>query len=781
MRHRHSRPASLAVPGPCLACAIALALSSAPGGAARAEDGPLQISTVVVSGGRPTSLPTEIPTTIEGITGAQVEERINAFDSEDALKYLPSLNVRKRYIGDYDHAVLASRASGTGNSARSLVYADGILLSNLLGNGATYTPRWGLVTPEEIERVDVLYGPFSAAYPGNSVGAVVDYQTRMPTKREAHVRLNAQSQGFDLYSTHHRYDGWQGSASFGDRKDDWSYWVDVSRLDSDGQPIAFANKLVSNGVPGGAGVPVTGAVAGSNPSGQPWLLLGATSQTHTVQDHVKLKLAWDISPVLRASYLAGWWGNDATRVSQSYLRDAAGNPVITASQVNIDGRSYAVKAADFAPSRATLEHLMQGFSLKHHSRDTFDWEVAASLYDYERDLVRTPTVPVPDASTNGAGQVTDMSGSGWSTLALKGIWRPDAGPLLGHTVEFGLQSERALLRTRVFGSAGDWLHASDGPTVSIFNGNTWLESLYGQDSWRIADAWRATLGARFEHWRAYGGELSNAVLAAPLPFPDRASNHWSPKAALSWQATPDWLLSASAGRAVRNPTAAELFQGSVVDNAIVNSNPDLKPERSWTGELSAQTSRDNDSLRLTLFRETTRDALYSQPLLTAATGVVSAVQNVGRIRTNGLELSAQADEVGARAGIHGVSVSGSLTYADSIITENAGFPTTVGKWQPRVPRWRATLLGSWRANEAWSATLGLRYSGRQYGSLDNSDPNGNAYTGFSNYLVLDARLRYRIDHHWSAALGVDNLNNDKYWAYHPYTQRTLVGELKWDI
>src|SRR5678816_3744560 len=83
--------------------------------------------------------------------------------------------------------------------ARSLVYADGILISNLLGNGATFTPRWGLVTPEEIERVDVLYGPFSAAYPGNSVGAVVDYVTRMPDKLEAHAKVGVVSQPFELY------------------------------------------------------------------------------------------------------------------------------------------------------------------------------------------------------------------------------------------------------------------------------------------------------------------------------------------------------------------------------------------------------------------------------------------------------------------------------------------------------------------------------------------------------------------------------------------------------
>jgi iron complex outermembrane receptor protein len=710
-----------------------------------------------------------------------VEERINAVDSEDALKYLPSLNVRKRYAGDYDHAVLASRASGTGNSARSLVYADGILLSNLLGNGATYTPRWGLVTPEEIERVDVLYGPFAAAYPGNSVGAIVDFQTRMPTQREAHVKLSGYSQGFRLYRTDDRYDGWQGSASLGDRSGAWSWWVDVSRLASDAQPIAFANKLLSTGVPDGGGIPVTGAVAGRNPSNRDWWLIGATNQTHTVQDHAKLKLAWDINPKLRASYTLGWWQNDARRVSESYLRDAACAPVYTATRVNIDGRSYDIKASDFAPSRASLEHVMHGLSLKHHSRDTFDWEIAASLYDYARDLVRTPTVLVPNADTNGAGQVTDMHGSGWTTLALKGIWRPDGGPLAAHTVEFGLQSDHAHLRTRVFGSAADWLHAGDGKQVSVFNGNTGLDSLYVQDNWRIATDWRATLGARFERWQAYGGALSNAVLAAPLPFPSRSETAWSPKAALSWRMNPDWTLKASTGRAVRNPTAAELFQGSVVDNRIVNSNPDLKAENSWTTELTAETMGPSGALRATLFREITRDALYSQPLLVSGGATVNMVQNVGRIRTNGLEMSAQADDVGTGIGVRGLGLTASLTYADSIITENAGFPASVGKWQPRVPRWRATMLATWKANDRWTATLGGRYSGRQYSTLDNSDPNGNAYMGVSDYLVFDARVRYRINRQWSAAVGVDNLNDRKYWAFHPYTQRTIVAEVRWDL
>src|SRR4029079_18223481 len=94
----------------------------------------------------------------------------------------------------------------------------GILLSNLLGNGAGFTPRWALVTPEEIERVDVLYGPFSAAYPGNSAGAIVDYVTRMPTQLEAHAKLQGFTQpSYRLYATDDAFGGAEASASIGSR------------------------------------------------------------------------------------------------------------------------------------------------------------------------------------------------------------------------------------------------------------------------------------------------------------------------------------------------------------------------------------------------------------------------------------------------------------------------------------------------------------------------------------------------------------------------------------
>jgi iron complex outermembrane receptor protein len=75
--------------------------------------------------------------------------------------------------------------------------------------------------------------------------------------------------------------------------------------------MTFPTVLQSAGVAGGAGTPVTGAIAGLNTTNQPWYILGAGTQYRTRQDHAKIKLAYDITPTLRASYTLGWWQNSA--------------------------------------------------------------------------------------------------------------------------------------------------------------------------------------------------------------------------------------------------------------------------------------------------------------------------------------------------------------------------------------------------------------------------------------------------------------------------------------
>jgi iron complex outermembrane recepter protein len=752
--------------------------------AQQADNAPSKDTGVVtIVSQQPTSLPTQIPATMEGITAAQIAQNINATDSEDALKYFPSLLVRKRYNGDYNHAILSSRASGTGNSTRSAVYADGILLSNYLGNGVSglsFPPRWGMVTPEEIERVDVLYGPFSAAYPGNSVGAVVEYTTKMPEKLEGSVKMGYAYQPFELYNTRATYGGWQSSASLGSRSGDWSWFLNLNHTDSQGQPLTFATRTLSSGTASAAGTAVTGAVAGLNSANAPWLILGAGTQYHTVQDHVKAKVAYDLNPTVRVTYTLGIWQNTSEGRPQSYLTNASGQTV-TSGAINAEGRSYAaLNGGDFALTNEKLIHTLHGLSVKSRTQGVFDWEVAASLYDYGADTKRQNAASntLPNAASGGAGTIADGSGTGWNNLALRGTWRPQ-GPKGEHVVDLGAQQDSYKLRYLTSNIAVNWTTDAAGTVASEVGGRTQLQSLYAQDTWRFAPDWRAVLGLRAERWSATQG-LTRFSASSNLAFADRSENHWSPKAALSKQIADDAFVKYAVGRAVRMPTVNELYGATSTTNSQYINDPNLRPEKSWTQELSYEKNLDKTQWRVTAFAEDTQDGIYSQSVVDPAAGsrTISRVQNVDRIQTRGLENAFTWQGLGWP----GLDVTGSVTYADSVIQANQGFVAvagdTLGKMQPNIPKWRATLLAVYRWNAAWTSSVAMRYSGQQYRTLNNADVNGHAYMGVSPFTTVDVRARWQITPKLVAAFGIDNLNNDKYWNFHPYPQRSTTAELK---
>jgi iron complex outermembrane receptor protein len=767
--------------------------------AAQTTDAPVRSGGIVTITGSslPTTLPTTIPTTMESVTGEQIARSINANDSEDALKYLPSLLVRKRYIGDYNHAILSSRASGTGNSARSAVYADGILLSNYLGNGVgglSFPPRWSMVTPEEIDRVDVMYGPFSAAYPGNSVGAVVVYTTRMPTAFEVTARAGFTSQPFDLYNTHGTFRAWESSAAVGDRSGALAWRLDFSHADSHGQPLTFATRLLSAGTASTAGTAVTGAVLNANNAGAPWYILGTGTEYHTKQDHIKAKLAYDVTPTLRASYVFGLWRNVSENRPASYLRDAAGN-TITSGAININGLAFtgsqALTGGDFVLNNEDLRHTMHALALKSHTQGTWDWEADASIYDYGSDLKRANGGgnPLPNAANGGSGTLADGSGTGWVNLALKGTWRPQ-GRGGEHIVDFGVQDDRYKLRYLTT-NLDNWLSDAGGRRAlgsGLANlnanvvGDTELQSVYGQDAWSFAPDWKTVLGLRAERWQARNGLTEFTAPVQPLSYASRSESFLSPKGALSYQASGSLVLKASLARAVRMPTVAELYGATSSTNSQYINDPNLRPEKSWTTELTAEQDLAGGTLRVTLFAEDTHDSLYSQTTFDAvANKNVSRVQNVDHITTQGLETAFSGTDVGFK----GLDLSGSVTYASSLIKANSGFVVTpgdtVGKWQPNIPKWRASALASYRVNDKLTASFGARYSGPQYRTLNNADINGFTYQGVSKYFTTDVRVHYKVSKQWTAAFGIDNLNNYQFWNFHPYPQRSYNAELRFSL
>ncbi|MSP27644.1 MAG: TonB-dependent receptor [Methylococcales bacterium] len=755
----------------------------------------------------------QLPNTTASITAKQIDNTINAMSAEDTIKYLPSIQVRKRYIGD-TNAPVGWRTSGTGLSARGLIYADGIQLSSLLGNnnGNTGSPRWNMVSPNEIERVDVMYGPFSAMYSGNSIGGVVEMTTKMPEKFEASADIKTSWQTFGFYGKNKTYDSQEYAFNLGDKMKDFSWRFDVTHLDSHSQPISYVNPI-SSGKAQAADTVVTGAISNLNPFGTGAQVLGAGNINHTIQDNFKWKLAYDITSTIKASYTLGLWTNDNKASSESFLTNPTTGAVVDRAAngfVNVNGQRYALAPNSFADTRADQMHWSHGMNIKSNTGGIFDWDLSGSVVEYGKDISRTSTQTPVQASVNGAGKITSLTGTGWNTADAKGIWRPTA--LRQHEGSFGFHHDLNNLDNPVYTVASNWAY-SDGTGAPTQNsqGKTQTEGYWAQDAWDFHKDWKLTLGGRLENWHAFDGYNSSTVPAVKnakgvttdagglkeINQADRNDLRFSPKFKMTWKPMDRLQIGASVAQAYRFPTVTELFQTTTTTTGgittISNGNPNLKPEAALSSELATEYFMDQGTLRLSLFQERVHNAIYSQPGFTPTGAIISSPQNVEQTQTYGIEFAGETTDLG----IKGLDISGTATWADSRITENsvadkaallapanpanpfAKLPSE-GQRQPRVPEWRASATVAYRATDKWNNSVSMRYSSGQFSQLNNSDTNGGTYVGNTAFFVVDLRSKYQITKQVAVAAGIDNVNNADVWIFHPFPARTYFAELKFD-
>ncbi|HJR56738.1 MAG TPA: TonB-dependent receptor [Rhizomicrobium sp.] len=750
-----------------LSSAAALAICATTPAFAQAIGSGLQPEYVIVNAEREAADPGRADTRV---TAARAREQINTVNTEDMLKYAPSLLVRKRHYGD-THDPVATRTSGVGASARNLIFVDGIMISAPIGNNNTSaTPHFGVAAPHDISRIDVLYGPFAARYAGNSMGATINITTRMPEKFELYAGATGAVQQFAQYGSDMTVGTLQIAGGIGDRRGGFSWRLSANHLDSVGHPLVYAT-LARPAGPSAAGTVLTGAFNDRNRTGSPIVVVGAGGIESQMQDTVSLKLAYDFDDGSRLSYLASVFHQDNDSDVASYLRNAAG-AVVYGGNSNIDGYNYNIAAGTFSNSTYNTQQtkLAQGLSLQSSRDGDFAWELLVSRFDYLTDKQRMPTASLPAAFTGGAGTVNRLNGTGWTTFDAGILWRGWEGHELSAGLHRDVESFSQIRR-----GLADWTRSAPGAVVNSARGRTATNAVWAQDIWSITDKVKLALGGRYEDWRAYDGNNFSAAPALNTNQPEISARTFSPKASLAWAAGESWRFTASFGMAYRMPTVTELYQAITTGTTLTVPNPHLKPEQGTDYELAAERRDDGGMVRLSLFQQDIGDALISQsaPLVAGSTTLFSYVQNVTQVRVRGFELVASRRDVL----LMGLELQGSVTYAEGRVLDNPVFPASVGKFLPQIPAWRANALATWRPDEDWSISLGARYSDRSFGTIDNSDIVSQTYQGFAGYFVVDARAQYRLDGNWTISAGIDNLGNDKYFLFHPFPQRTFLMEI----
>jgi iron complex outermembrane recepter protein len=691
---------------------------------------------------------------------------------------MPSLFVRKRNDGD-NQAVLATRSWGLSSSARTLIYFDDLLISALIGNNNSgASPHWNLVSPESIARIDFLDGPFSAAYPGNSVGGVLLITSKMPDKPFAIAKETVSVMPWNQYGTKDTYVTSQTSAAAGNRTGALSWLLSVNYLDSYQQPLTYTTNAT---VPGGT----TGTFPALNKQGLPANVVGTGALAHSQQTSANLRLAYDITPLVQATYSLGVWNNVQTSNPQTYLTSTAtGAPTFGG-------------VAGFASNKYTWDqtHLSNALSLKSDTKGVYDFDLSASTYNYLQDILLNPfTVTPTGAGFSQNGKITRNDGTNWQNVDAKGIWRPFGfdGP---QEISFGLHGDRYRFENPVFASS-IWNAASSTGTGQLYSeglGETRTGALWVQDAWKIVPNLKLTLGGRLETWRALDGFNVNTIQNAAgvitstkaINQPELASTNFSPKASLSYDPNKDWNITANFGEAYRYPTVTELYQNISVNGIATFANPNLTPEQDLNGELNIERHWTDGRVRLILFEERVNNAIISQTNLatnpvTGAQVPTTTIGNVAAIRMQGVELSGEKNNVL----ITGLQLFGSVTYVDSRILSDptwagtnplTGLPdTVVGKRVPNVPDWRATFGVTYRPNDSWAYTVAARYSGKQYSTLDNTDIIPHVYGAFDNFFVVDMKVHYNATQNFSFDFGIDNLFNEQYFLFHPFPGRTFV-------
>ena len=395
----------------------------------------------------------QLPQQSYSITAKQIDETINLKDPEDAVKYMPSLFVRKRNDGD-NQAVLATRSWGLNSSARTLIYYDDLLISALIGNNNSgASPKWNLISPEAIA---------PHRFPQRAVRGGL---SRQFDRRRAVDHLEDAGQavrGRQGNGVGHAVESIRHQGHLCDQPDqrgggrpqgDLSWLVSANYQDTYQQPLTYTTFGTVSGVG-----QYDRRVSGAEQAGPVANVIGTGALAHSQQTSGNLRLAYDVSPLVQATYSLGIWNNHQTSDPQTYLTSTATGAPTFGGQAAFANNKYIWDQT----------HLSNAVSLKSDTKGVFDFDLSASTYNYLQDILLNPFTVTPQASGYSLnGKITRNDGTNWQNADAKGIWRPFGvdGP---HEVSFGVHGDRYRLENPAYAVVGLVRDAVDRHRPALF-------------------------------------------------------------------------------------------------------------------------------------------------------------------------------------------------------------------------------------------------------------------------------------------------------------------------
>ncbi len=634
---------------------------------------------------------------------------------------------------------------GVPEQKRTLILMDGVVLNNPY----TGNVRMGGYYPEDLERVEVVKGPFSSLYGGYAMGGVVNFITKMPEKREFTLKTGYGSsweRGEAMDDTRRIY------ISYGDK-----LWDKLSMFLSYGWQgtNGYSTDLnVRSSCPAG----YSGCEKTKTREGNTAYIVGDKGDNRWWDDGINIKTQYEFTKdtKINFSFMRNRYEYNYDE-PHTHLKDALGN-------------LYYLGTSEYTFFPGAGGRIQNNYALGFETKLYRDIKIKLNLsyLDTEKDWYVTTS---SQATRFGCG--SDPTKCGYVSNTPAKAYMADLQftlPIFNNQIlTFGGSFRKGYANTEEE-YLKDWRDETSTTTLKYESkGKDRTYAIFIQDEIMLLNNFTAYIGFRQDWWKTYDGFANDVGKTGyPKDYPSKTASSFSPKFALVYKPFEMTTLRGSIGKAFRPPTVYELYRTWTSSTGTTYAgNPALEPEKviSWDIGIEQKLWK-GAKVSLTYFENYIKDLIYRKRV----TSTYQELVNVGKAESRGIELEIeQRFEKWLR-------LFGNITYTDSEIKENEVKPETVGYRLTYTPLWRANI-GAEFEKSGFSAIIVGRYVGKWYSTDDNSDYVKNVYGSYDPYFVVDGKIAYQFTKFAKLSFSVDNIFDRKYYQYYRAPGRSWFTEL----
>jgi outer membrane receptor protein involved in Fe transport len=282
---------------------------------------------------------------------------------------------------------------------------------------------------------------------------------------------------------------------------------------------------------------------------------------------------------------------------------------------------------------------------------------------------------------------------------------------------------------------------------------------FGEDLIRF-NKWTIILGARLDDWNNFNASsictpVSGTCKSSPsMLYPSRSDLAFSPRLSVLRALSSNVSITGSMYRAFRAPTLNELYRSFRLANVLTLNNPFLNAERLTGAEAGVNITalQRKLDLRGTFFWSDIVDPVENVTVNPTSSPVLRQKQNLGRIRSRGLELDGVV-HVG-----RDVQISAGYEFTDATVvnyTVPPGEVSLLGKKVAQVPQnvftWEARY---WNPSRIMISVQG-RFVGNQFDDDQNLYPLGRFYT-------MDLQIGRNLTRNLEIFAAAENILDERY-------------------